>query len=288
MLQYPCCATTRERIVSPPQRCGAVSRYIPFLWASVSKGLAKCLFTLLPRRRSSPAHSASFLASHSIHARAARTHFLFEVNHVEVYNNIKFPFTRFAGSALFLRQKTHSLARRAFVYLSYVTSTATLCTECVWFFFSFSFLVRLIISQLSLPITPLHFNDSSARRWWDGTRRYIIFVVVTCDTWKVTPSTAAAQWVSFLDQPRRLIEFRFQIQASTAFIKFLIPRNNIGNIVLQFIFNSVVCISYWSRFLIHKPLRMYRAGSQSLYNNKFIIVMHPDPYICPHRRLLQT
>lgn len=36
-----------------------------------------------------------------------RTHFLFGVNHVEVYNNIKFPFTRFAGSALFLRQKTH-------------------------------------------------------------------------------------------------------------------------------------------------------------------------------------
>jgi len=51
------------------------------------------------------------LLSRSVRTRAAvlRTHFLFEVNHVEVYNNIKFPFTRFVGSALFLRQKTHSL-----------------------------------------------------------------------------------------------------------------------------------------------------------------------------------
>jgi hypothetical protein len=53
-----------------------------------------------------------------------RTHFPFEVNHVEVYNNIKFPFTRFVGSALFLRQKTHSLPNNT-VYLSYVTSTTT-------------------------------------------------------------------------------------------------------------------------------------------------------------------
>lgn len=68
-----------------------------------------------------------------------RTHFLFEVNHVEVYNNIKFPFTRFVGSALFLRQKTHSLhptaapAAASYIYLlSRVTSTAMFfCTECV-------------------------------------------------------------------------------------------------------------------------------------------------------------
>lgn len=66
-----------------------------------------------------------------------RTHFLFEVNHVEVYNNIKFPFTRFVGSALFLRQKTHSLhptaaAALCIYLLSRVTSTAMFfCTECV-------------------------------------------------------------------------------------------------------------------------------------------------------------
>jgi len=65
------------------------------------------------------------ILSRPVRARAAavlRTHFLFEVNHVEVYNNIKFPFTRFVGSALFLRQKTHSphpmvrRRRRVFIY----------------------------------------------------------------------------------------------------------------------------------------------------------------------------
>jgi len=93
-----------------------------------------------------------------------RTHFLFEVNHVEVYNNIKFPFTRFVGSALFLRQKTHSLhptAAASCIYLlSRVTSTAKFfCTECVWFrFFSFSFLVRLIISTIPLAPPPFYLS----------------------------------------------------------------------------------------------------------------------------------
>lgn len=112
------------------------------------------------------------LLSRPVRARAAVlwTHFLFEVNHVEVYNNIKFPFTRFVGSALFLRQKTHSLhpttAAASIYLLSCVTSTATFfCTECVWFrFFSFSFLVRLIISTIPLVSSPLptRLNDSSS------------------------------------------------------------------------------------------------------------------------------
>lgn len=116
------CRGARERNVSSSPHHG-VPLFLfsghPFLRGSCQ------VFVLLPRHRSpTPAHSASFLAwkqsrSHPIHARAAWTHFLFEVNHVEVYNNIKFPFTRFAGSALFLCQKTHSLARRALcIYLT--------------------------------------------------------------------------------------------------------------------------------------------------------------------------
>jgi len=101
-------------------------------------------------------------------ARAlAKTHFLFGVNHAEVYNNIKFPFTRFAGSALFLRQKTHSLhraVRTTSVYLSYVTSTVP--TECVWFFFLLrSFLIfgslADIIGSSSSPSPILYALHSS-------------------------------------------------------------------------------------------------------------------------------
>lgn len=107
-----------------------------------------------------------------------RTHFLFEVNHVEVYNNIKFPFTRFVGSALFLRQKTHSLyptaaAALCIYLLSRVTSTAMFfCTECVWFrFFSFSFLVRLIIS--TIPLNPPTFSSRHQTSLNDLSSRFV-------------------------------------------------------------------------------------------------------------------
>lgn len=71
----------------------------------------------------------------------ARSHFPFEVNHVEVYNNIKFSFARFAGSALFLRQKTHSpanVAMRVFI-LCNVNGTTLLYVPLrrnarIWFF----------------------------------------------------------------------------------------------------------------------------------------------------------
>lgn len=164
---------------------------IPVLFSQLPfcRGFAKCLFAKPPPHTLPLDYGYSYavsgvklessryiaagriLLSRPVRARAAllRTHFLFEVNHVEVYNNIKFPFTRFVGSALFLRQKTHSpTPDGGVVYLfiiSRITSTAMFfCTECVWFrFFSFSFLVCLIISTIPLaPPPPIGLNDSSS------------------------------------------------------------------------------------------------------------------------------
>lgn len=121
-----------------------------------------------------------------------RTHFPFGVNHVEVYNNIKFPFTRFAGSALFLRQKTHSPPRWRRVFILRNVND-NVFTECVRFFFLLVFSLPDNINRIlpifnnntvyipfsiSLSLSPfqahyLHLNDSSVSRY-NG----ILYIVV--------------------------------------------------------------------------------------------------------------
>jgi len=243
------------------------------------------------------------LLSRPVRARAAvlRTHFLFEVNHVEVYNNIKFPFTRFVGSALFLRQKTHSLhptsaAAASCIYLlSRVTSTATFFfTECVWFrFFSFSFLVRLIISTSSFCPSPppptILLNDSSG---FVGTTVHYLCCVCTHlyttttlgNAYATHPQVTATISIYNLSrssarrgpplrptQAFNWISHAEQLKTATS-IQFSIPRTNcrvyICHGLYKFIINAFrsVLNSQTTQKLPTSPSR------RLLYNNKFIVI----------------
>lgn len=136
-----CVGVSKRNVSSPrqPAHCYFFSSSIRF-----DEGLPSvCLLSLsFPSDLSSCIVSGVKMELVSFHPPELWTHFPFGVNHVEVYNNIKFPFTRFVGSALFLRQKTHSLPNNI-VYLSYVTSTATFY-EMRMIFFLFILILGLL------------------------------------------------------------------------------------------------------------------------------------------------
>lgn len=167
---FPLCVFVEKKCFHPHPPVSSV--VISFFRASVPQRVCQVFVCCLPLPVS-PGVSGVKTKPVSFHRREPWTHFLFEVNHVEVYNNIKFPFTRFAGNALFLRQKTYFQPNKNRVFILRNVKGIARLRNAYGFFLLF-ILILSSLDNIEHPSPPpplyhpisfhLHLNDPSVCR----------------------------------------------------------------------------------------------------------------------------